>query len=56
MKKKKKKISTGGRGTCTVQFRGYMDAVGPTKESAVWVDDSRFGGKFYKPASPTVTK
>lgn len=28
----------GGQGTCTVKFRGYTETIGPTKESAVWVD------------------
>lgn len=30
---------TGGTGTSTVQFRGYHEAVGPLKESAVWVEE-----------------
>ena len=40
-------LPSGGRGACTVQFRGFMDAVGPTKETAVWVDDSRFVGGYF---------
>ncbi|ODM94952.1 Exocyst complex component 2, partial [Orchesella cincta] len=32
---------SGGIGTSTVQFRGYLEAsVGPTKESPVWVDET----------------
>lgn len=30
----------GGIGTCTVQFRAYHEAIGPTKESAVWVEEA----------------
>lgn len=30
---------TGGTGTSTVQFRAYHEAVGPLKESAVWVEE-----------------
>ncbi|GAU99614.1 hypothetical protein RvY_10586-3 [Ramazzottius varieornatus] len=46
---------SGGRGACTVQFRGFMDAVGPTNETAVWVDDSRFieGAGRSQPATST---
>lgn len=29
---------SGGEGSCTVKFRGYTEMIGPTKESAVWVD------------------
>nr|QEI22742.1 Sec5 [Artemia sinica] len=31
---------SGGRGTCTVQFKGIEETSGPLKESAVWVNDS----------------
>ncbi|KAI1302365.1 Exocyst complex component 2 [Halotydeus destructor] len=31
--------NSGGRGTCTVQFRGYEEIVSPTKESAIWVNE-----------------
>ncbi|KAK9509163.1 hypothetical protein O3M35_006540 [Rhynocoris fuscipes] len=31
---------SGGRGTCTVEFRGYHEKIGPLKESAVWVDET----------------
>lgn len=31
---------TGGRGTCTVQFRGYHETIGPLKETAVWVEEA----------------
>lgn len=30
---------SGGTGTSTVQFRAYHEAVGPLKESAVWVEE-----------------
>ena len=30
---------SGGIGTCEVQFRCYKEAVGPLKESAVWVQE-----------------
>ncbi|XP_055328826.1 exocyst complex component 2-like [Paramacrobiotus metropolitanus] len=45
---------SGGRGTSTVQFRGYVDSIGPTKESAVWIDESRFadGRAGNQPQSP----
>lgn len=31
---------SGGPGSCTVQFRTYMETIGPLKESAVWVEES----------------
>ncbi|XP_046387065.1 exocyst complex component 2 [Ischnura elegans] len=31
---------SGGKGTSTVQFRGYHETIGPMKESAVWVEDA----------------
>lgn len=31
---------SGGVGTCTVQFRGYHELIGPLKESAVWVEEA----------------
>ncbi|KDQ71568.1 exocyst complex component 2 [Zootermopsis nevadensis] len=31
---------SGGRGTSTVQFRGYHETIGPMKESAVWVEEA----------------
>ncbi|XP_064467381.1 exocyst complex component 2-like [Ornithodoros turicata] len=31
---------SGGRGTCTVQFKGILEVIGPTVESATWVDES----------------
>lgn len=31
---------SGGRGTSTVQFRGYHETIGPLKESAVWVEEA----------------
>lgn len=33
---------SGGRGTCTVQFRGYEDIVSPTKDSAVWINEDDY--------------
>lgn len=35
---------SGGKGTCTVQFRGYHETVGPLKESAVWVEEAPLPG------------
>lgn len=35
---------SGGKGTCTVQFTGYHETIGPLKESAVWVDESNLLG------------
>ncbi len=35
---------SGGKGSCTVQFRGYHETIGPLKESAVWVDESHLTG------------
>ncbi len=32
---------SGGKGTSTVKFRGYMPRVGLMTESAVWVDESK---------------
>lgn len=32
--------ASGGRGTCTVEFRGYFESIGPLKESAVWVEEA----------------
>lgn len=31
----------GGKGTCMVQFKSYFEAIGPLKESAVWIDESQ---------------
>lgn len=31
---------SGGKGTSTVQFRGYHETIGPMKESAVWVEEA----------------
>lgn len=31
---------SGGVGQSTVQFRAYHETIGPTKESAVWVEES----------------
>lgn len=31
---------SGGRGTCTVQFKGILEVIGPTVDSATWVDES----------------
>lgn len=47
---------SGGLGTCTVNFRGILEVIGPTVESALWVDESHlfsdvFGRKGH-PASP----
>ncbi|KAG8251772.1 Exocyst complex component 2 [Homalodisca vitripennis] len=32
--------ASGGKGTSTVQFRGYHETIGPLKESAVWVEEA----------------
>lgn len=32
---------SGGRGISNVQFRVFIEDIGPTQESAVWVDESR---------------
>lgn len=32
--------NSGGKGTCTIQFRGYHETIGPLKESAVWVEEA----------------
>ncbi|MPC16448.1 Exocyst complex component 2 [Portunus trituberculatus] len=45
----------GGRGTSTVQFRGYQETMGPLKESAVWVDETIFLNMAFgrkRPMSP----
>ncbi|CAG7725259.1 unnamed protein product [Allacma fusca] len=31
---------SGGIGSSTVQFRGFQETIGPTKECAVWVDET----------------
>ena len=31
---------SGGRGSSTVEFRGYHEMIGPMKESAVWVEEA----------------
>lgn len=31
---------SGGRGTCTIQFRSIVETVSPLKECAVWLDES----------------
>lgn len=31
---------SGGKGTSTVEFRGYHEMIGPMKESAVWVEEA----------------
>ncbi|CAL4124677.1 unnamed protein product, partial [Meganyctiphanes norvegica] len=45
----------GGRGTSTVQFKGYQETMGPLKESAVWVDETIFLNMAFgrkRPMSP----
>ncbi|PVD20477.1 hypothetical protein C0Q70_18633 [Pomacea canaliculata] len=32
---------SGGKGSCTVGFRGYFLQIGPLQESAVWIDESQ---------------
>ncbi|XP_022669898.1 exocyst complex component 2-like [Varroa jacobsoni] len=39
---------SGGKGSCTVQFKGIHESVSPTVESAVWVDEAHhFHGPFF---------
>ncbi|CAG2107534.1 unnamed protein product [Medioppia subpectinata] len=47
---------SGGRGSSTVQFKGYEEIVGPTKESAVWVneDDYYQSSARHRPTSPAM--
>lgn len=42
---------SGGRGSCTVQFKVLVRCIGLTDESAVWVDESWFGKN--RPTSPS---
>ncbi|PRD27396.1 UNVERIFIED_CONTAM: Exocyst complex component 2 [Trichonephila clavipes] len=42
---------SGGKGTCTVQFKVLVRCIGLTDESAVWVDESWFGKS--RPTSPS---
>uniref|UniRef100_A0A2C9JZR4 Exocyst complex component 2 n=1 Tax=Biomphalaria glabrata TaxID=6526 RepID=A0A2C9JZR4_BIOGL len=32
---------SGGKGSCTVGFRGYFLQIGPLQDSAVWIDESQ---------------
>lgn len=32
--------ASGGKGSSTVQFRGYHETIGPLKESAVWIEEA----------------
>lgn len=50
----------GGIGTCTVQFRGYEEAVSLNKESAVWVNEDELlvfstNQRHRSTSSPTLT-
>ena len=54
---------TGGEGTSTVKFRGYMPRVGLLTESAVWVDESKLfeekpitGLSVSRPLSPNLSE
>ncbi|GIY24409.1 exocyst complex component 2 [Caerostris extrusa] len=42
---------SGGKGSCTVQFKVLVRCIGLTDESAVWVDESWFGKN--RPTSPS---
>ncbi|KFM81967.1 Exocyst complex component 2, partial [Stegodyphus mimosarum] len=42
---------SGGRGSCTVQFKVLVRCIGLTDESAIWVDESWFGKN--RPTSPS---
>lgn len=45
---------SGGVGTCTVNFRGILEVIGPTVESAIWVDESHmFSDVFGRKGHPT---
>lgn len=47
---------SGGKGTCTVQFRVSLEPIGRTKESAVWIDETSTLGSTYggnRPTSPS---
>ncbi|XP_014248601.1 exocyst complex component 2 [Cimex lectularius] len=44
---------SGGVGTCTVEFRGYHERIGPLKESAVWVEEATpIGGSVWDKGAP----
>ena len=47
---------SGGKGSSTVQFKGYEEIVGPTKESAVWIneDDYYQTSARHRSTSPTL--
>ena len=47
---------SGGIGSSTVQFKGYEEIVGPTKESAVWVNEDDFyqTSARHRSVSPTL--
>jgi exocyst complex component 2 len=47
---------SGGKGSSTVQFRGYEEIIGPTKESAVWVNEDDYYqlGARHRSTSPTL--
>eukprot|EP00795_Rhopilema_esculentum_P001081 gene1081-15414_t len=54
---------SGGKGTSTVKFRGYMPRVGLLTESAVWVDESKLfdekptsGLSISRPLSPNFSE
>ncbi|OQR70699.1 exocyst complex component 2-like [Tropilaelaps mercedesae] len=42
---------SGGKGSCTVQFKGIHESVSPTVESAVWVDEAHY---FHGPSFPSI--
>lgn len=50
--------ASGGMGTCTVQFYCYEEIISPTKESAVWVEETDYSsmmGTHKRPSiSPTI--
>lgn len=44
---------SGGIGTCTVHFRGILEVIGPTVESAIWVDESHMFSDAFGHKHPT---
>lgn len=44
---------SGGVGTCTVHFRGILEVIGPTVESAIWVDESHMFSDAFGHKHPT---
>lgn len=49
---------SGGKGSCTVGFKGYFVQIGPLQESAMWIDESQTVSysRHGRPSSPIFTK